>query len=482
MACLAIGNSEELREIHTVTIRNITTYPIFTIMNGNDINNNLNVINNSTSIDILFAQINSFINSQQTVSQADWKLVIQQLYEQPGQGLLSLTNVGSKMPFGNKKVMFYFTMLNYLHEKQGDKTAEAIKFLHGSTCWNSNLDELAGSNPVLSFLKFQNDINVEIHNIFRNVLVGNQLLSNPEFNQLHWNLLTEAHLRQPNAHVLPLQAMLNATALEYFSQIDLSNFIEQIEKISNDVESDKIKKLHLYGALLWATNKNLKNHQAVPDYFKLVISWRNFWKNNQFNVGNMFFNNYNKEMEESMHGCAKTILNAPPKNIFMIRNRSFNEYLYAQPRWFPAGKTAWVTTPNDLDKTTYWPAHLWIPGFKGRGYNSINYKWHIVNEGDRFWFVNAETSADLVDRYIDTSHQTNVHCPKSNNGRQKHLAIRLVPSYQDNESCFIQNYDRRNTIYAVDTKLIEDNDRRQIYSNGKYTYRGNLWCFPNFKF
>lgn len=468
--CLALGD-DVAQQTHRVVIHETTVAVGIPSMLRKHLENTASIVMMNSITAENYTEVVNVLNSK-TFTENDWEIVFADLNELPQYGLSSIYMTGNSIPFGRKKVLFYLTLIKYYTEKQGDKVAELMKSMTGVTC-QAKLDHLVNFYPELGFMKIERDIWNGMRKGFANILLSVEPIYDSEFHRMDWPALVQFQLDKLEEGVLPIQALLNATAWEHFHHVKLDELIGQIERLSNNGDNNRIVKHLLYTALIHASNKAVFNREIVEQYFKLIISWKTFWPDNLPTKANSYFKNHIAKIEETVHGCAKSALYAPPKKQFFVHNTYFNELLVL-------GKPAIVrkTMPTGWNKDTYYPALVWTNSYNASDFVQFqNYRFYVEHDGDRFFFDSASSVQTEIGRILDASHSKAVHFPRPANKRDGKYAFKLIPSTKDNKSCYFQHYDTRRVIYGSPIRYIEDLFRRQVVADGTFNDIGNLWAF-----
>jgi len=473
-------------EVHisTVTTPEITIQqnPEWVVVDANQLKSLLSMFNEQSSVAILntvttksVVEIVQYIQTT-TVSTADWEFVFSQLHGKKDAEFAKLLSVGTSLSFGSPKIVYYTALLNYLIKHESDEKVKAVLSVRQPSVTTFNYDPLIQYNPLFQFLKLEQQLLKEFKEILVNALTLKQIVNHPLLDQVQWNVLWELNYGAVQGTYFPLHVILNQTVVENWNLVDLQAIVKQLDKIPNDTENNKIKKLQWYIALLNGAHIHIS--EGVNDYFSLVLSFEEFIQGLTFGSGNDQGHLTILNAQNAYHGCAKFIFSRPANNIYSIQNRHFQEYFYtAMPN--PGDKPkGWLTTPKDLNKNTYRPAFTWRKDTLQTEFMPY-FKWHIERANRRFWL----RSVHFPELYLDTTHQTHAHMVKATSQLPR-LAVWFVPSKIDNEACSIRNYDGTNYMYAGENRAAEDEKRRTVFTNGSSedeVNRAYLWYIRDYR-
>lgn len=398
-----------------------------------------------------FHQANEIIESKE-LTLDDWENIIADVYSPSVNKMESLINFGLSLKISTNKLIYYLTLRNFLENKK-------CRASDVSTTW---------------FLVLEQEVKSELKKLIVSSFTEKwNTKSNQILKEIKWDVLAEIELNYLKKNdLLFIQNVMNQTLLEYYYQTNISSMIESVEKMPTQTELGKISRCYIYGALHYAINKIREPEQQYV--FKLAYNIKKYLNSVDYKIGTEYFNKYLNHLMNSLPGCVKNIINVPHKTGVLIKNANYDEYLYAVTHGFPQPHNAWKTTPIDLNKSTYRPVFTWMPKTM-----DIQGKWILDFDNDRFFI----TSGFFSDRYLDTLHKSHAHAPTFSK-QSDIIPVRILPSRNYPDSCYIQNYQTRRFLYAGPNDAAEDDKRRTIFTDGTHLteepqYLWHFYAFEN---
>lgn len=409
----------------------------------------------------------------------DWKNIVEKVYYgRTTNSIGNLVNFGLFLEMGTDKLMLYLTLRNQI-ENTWDPKVWQLFALRKENPFQAGLDKLSYYEPYSRFFTLEQDVITQFKNLLTRVLTARSRNSEASniLKNIHWDKLTKIALASSKAdEVVFFQSIVNQTLLENYHRVDISFLIDRIELIDTTTEYGKIEKVYLYGALHYAIHT--RDDIEQPNIFKLAYSIKNHLKTVEHKVGKEYFTNYVTSLLNSFHGCVQSIVNHPdPKETsYLIKNVDYDEYLYIVQAAKDLGPYDWKTTPKDLEKSTYRPVFTWI--LKDM---DVQGKFNLSFKEDRFWIQ----SGRYEHLYLNSQHKTNAYTYTDlpDERSLQALAVRIIPSRFDSNSCFIENYRSHRAVYAGPKELAEDETRRTIFTDGvRYAAdKGYHWSFSTYE-
>lgn len=353
------------------------------------------------------------------------------------------------LKIGTNKILLYLNLRNFVKNNNGS---------------DSHTDELKVEQSL------EHEIVRELQDLFRKTFTGERSSNaSQQLKAIQWDLVADVDLHNSkDNHFLFIQNIMNQTLSDNYRNVNISLLLDRVEAIPVSTESSKISKVLIYGALHHAIHAADKEEQQYA--FQLAYNIHSHYHDVKHQVKHDYFDQYLKRLLNGFHGCVQKIVNQPNATSgHLVKNYKYSEYLYVTTEHFPQPINAWRTTPLDLNKRTYRPVFTWVPKDMGpRG------RWLLIHKNGHFWIKNGFYS----DRYLDTSHQTTAHAPVVSELRTN-IAVRIIPSLTDRESCYIENLESHRSLYAGNENEKEDANRRTIFTNGQHLAVNNasLWLF-----
>lgn len=400
----------------------------------------------------------------------DWQFVFQQVFDKNDAQWGTLLNTGSQVNYGNQKIVFYLSLVKFLESQKDNPMVAQVLGVRQPGTANINLDALLSYNPTLQFTKLEDQLLAEIGGSVSEALTSNQLVGSKSLNTIPWSDIWQHDISKPASEPLLLQKVLTDAVLKHWDQIDLAKIAKQLNQIPNDSDNDKVKKLYLYIALLNAANQNIKNN--VKGYLPLATSFNDFQKNVQFNNGADKAQNAIQQLNNGLHGCAKSIINHPPNTAFTISNRFLNEPFIG---FFATHEDrTWNIVPKDLTLKTYRPVFLWSRAVLPTPERcTIAYEFDRDSDNARFWL----RPKGYNNLYLQFGHKTDGLLEVATSPLDKN-AFELIPSNLYDDACHIVNIPTGRILDAA--KEFSDYKYRIIKVDGDCYGPRTHWSFKPF--
>lgn len=391
----------------------------------------------------------------------DWNIILSDIFNLDAHPEDLLARFGASIKFSTNKLIFYLVFRGFVKDASNDIVGSVLARVEISS-------ELCEGS--LTFSKFEEDVIVSLGKFLEESFIRNV---DPEATKvlegIQWDKLAQEDVSFLNDTKLSaIQHLFNETLTQIYFHLNVDQLIDRIRNGSGESENSKIYKVHLYGALRYAISVRSNNENR--NLFKLAFAIRDHIKNVHHETAKDYFSDYLKRLADSFPGCIRNILNEPNGNGFLIKSVKYSEYIYTVVY---APRHTWKKTPADVEPTTYSPILAWVP----KNMDSTG-QFFLEFENNRFWI----RSGKYPERYVDTSHDTNVHSPVSWKRLSK-TAVQIVPSDRDDENCYIQNWKSEYYMFAGSDDTKEDPSRRIIFSNGEREQRDDsyLWKFSSYK-